>query len=379
MASKKMIAMLLAGGQGSRLKSLTRDVAKPAVPFAGKYRIIDFALSNATNSGIKDIGILTQYKPFELNSHLGIGGPWDFDTGGKGGLSILSPYASETGGRWFTGTANAIYENIDSIDYMDPDYALILSGDHIYKMNYHKMLDYHIQNDAQCTIAVIEVPWEEASRFGILNTDEDNKIIEFDEKPENPKNNMASMGIYIFDWKVLREYLIKDEEDPNSEHDFGRNIVPKMLSDNLNLYAYLFSGYWKDVGTIRSYWESNLDLLDPENTLDLYDRGWRIYTSNPNLPPQHIAEGARVSNAMINEGCYVEGDVENSVLFASVTVEKGAKVRNSVLLNNCVIKAGAEVNNAVIMENVVVEEDKKIGEKDDGKVYLLSPYDMLVE
>lgn len=378
MARKKLIALLLAGGQGSRLKLLTKDSAKPAVPFGGKYRIIDFALSNATNSGISDIAILTQYKPFELNSHLGIGAPWDFDKT-TGGLRILSPYASETGGRWFTGTANAIYENIDSIDMMDPEYVLILSGDHIYKMNYKKMLNYHESQGADCTIAAIEVPWEEASRFGILNTDENNKIIEFDEKPEKPKNNKASMGIYIFNWKLLKEYLIEDEKDETSENDFGKNIVPKMLRDNKKLYTLEFSGYWKDVGTVRSYWESNLDLLDPNNTLDIFDRSWRVYTNNKNLPPQYIADSAIVNNTLINEGCSISGKVTNSVLFSNVRIEEGAEVKNSVLLSNSVIKKDAKIFNSIVMEDVEIEEDRVIGNIDKDEVHLVSQDEEIVE
>lgn len=379
MVDNRIVALLLAGGQGSRLKLLTKNIAKPAVPFGGKYRIIDFALSNATNSEINDIAILTQYKPFELNAHLGIGAPWDFDKG-SGGLRILSPYESESGGRWFTGTANAIYENIDSIDIMDPKYVLILSGDHIYKMNYKKMLRYHQENEADCTIAVIEVPWEEAPRFGILNTDENNKIVEFDEKPENPKNNKASMGIYIFNWDALRDYLIEDENDPNSENDFGKNIVPKMLRDGMNLYAFEFEGYWKDVGTVRSYWESNLDLLDPGNDLDLFDRSWRIYTNNPNLPPQFIAESAVVNNAMITEGCNIAGKVNNCVLFSNVRIEEGAVVNNSVILSNVVVQSGAKVNNAIIMEDVVIEEGRTIGsDEGDEKVYLISQDEEIAE
>lgn len=378
MGNNKMLALLLAGGQGSRLKLLTKDSAKPAVPFAGKYRIIDFALSNATNSGVTDIAILTQYKPFELNSHLGIGSPWDFDKS-DGGLKILSPYASETGGRWYTGTANAIYENIDAIDIIDPEFVLILSGDHIYKMNYNKLLKYHKSQDADCTIAAIEVPWEDASRFGILNTGDDGKIIEFEEKPKKPKNNMASMGIYIFNWNVLKKYLIEDEKDKKSEHDFGKNIVPNMLKDNKRLFAYKFFGYWKDVGTVRSYWQSNLDLLDPENSLDLYDRSWRIYTNNPNLPPQYIANNAVLNNAMINEGCYVDGKVDNSVLFSNVKIAKNAEIYNSVILSNVVIEEGAIVNNAVIMEDVVIEKGRVIGERDDGNVYLISSDKEIIE
>ncbi|MDO5724818.1 MAG: glucose-1-phosphate adenylyltransferase [Tissierellia bacterium] len=374
----KMLALLLAGGQGSRLKALTKDIAKPAVPFGGKYRIIDFALSNATNSGIKDIAVLTQYKPFELNSHLGIGAPWDFDKT-YGGLRVLSPFASEDGGRWFTGTANAIYENIDYIDQINPQYVLVLSGDHIYKMNYNKMLKYHIQKEAVCTVSVIEVPWEEASRFGIVNTDEDNKIVEFDEKPAEPKNNMASMGIYIFNWDILRNYLIEDEKNQDSDHDFGKNVLPKMLTDGNPMYAFQFKGYWKDVGTISSYWESNLDLLDIDNELDIYDKTWRIYTNNKNLPPQYIGKYAILNNSMINEGCTIEGEVNNSVLFSNVTVEKGAIINKSVILPNAVIKAGANVNNAIIMEDMVIKEDEKIGTPDDKSIYLVSDDGILKE
>ncbi|WP_054251909.1 glucose-1-phosphate adenylyltransferase [Neofamilia massiliensis] len=371
MGKKKMVALLLAGGQGSRLKLLTKDIAKPAVAFGGKYRIIDFALSNATNSDISDIAILTQYKPFELNSHLGIGAPWDFDTN-AGGLVKLSPFASESGGRWFTGTANAIYENIDSIDLMNPEYVLILSGDHIYKMNYKKMLNYHIENKSDCTIAAIEVPMDEASRFGILNTDENNMVYEFEEKPEHPKNNQASMGIYIFKWDKLKEYLIEDENDKTSANDFGKNIIPKMLKAGERLFAFNFKGYWKDVGTVRSYWESNLDLLDEDNNLDIFDRSWRIYTNNLNLPPQYIAPSAYVDQAMINEGCFVAGRVENSVLFSNVTIEEGAQVKNSVLLSNSVIKSGAKVYNAIIMEDVIIEKDRIVGSENDDLVHLLS-------
>ena len=371
MAKKEIVALLLAGGQGSRLKLLTKDNAKPAVPYGGKYKIIDFALSNATNSGILDIAILTQYKPFDLNSHLGIGSAWDFDKS-DGGLKILSPYESEVGGRWFTGTANAIYENIDTIDIMDPEYVLILSGDHIYKMNYMKMLDFHKEKNADVTIAAITVPMEEAFRFGILNTDFENKIIEFEEKPENPKNNQASMGIYIFKWELLREYLINDEKDKNSDHDFGKNIVPKMLNDGKDLYAFDFVGYWKDVGTVRSFWESNLDLLDPKNQLDLFDRSWRIYTNNLNLPPQYIADTAKVSESMASEACVIKGNVEHSVLFSNVYIEEGAHVKDSVILSDAVIKKGAKVVNSIIMSGVVIEEDREIGDETAEKIHLIS-------
>lgn len=371
MIENKVVAMLLAGGQGSRLKTLTKKIAKPAVPFGGKYRIIDFALSNAANSGISDIGILTQYKPLQLNTHIGIGSAWDFDRN-TGGLRILPPFTSEDGGRWYTGTANAIFENIDFIDEIDPEYVLILSGDHIYKMDYNDLLKEHRRKNADVTIAVMEVPWDEAPRFGILNTDKDNKIVEFDEKPEVPKNNMASMGIYMFNWTDLRNYLIKDSEDPNTNHDFGQNILPKMLDDGKEMHAWQFEGYWKDVGTVRSFWESNMDLLDENSTLNLYDRKWRIYTRSKNLPPQYITRGSVVKNSLINEGCIVEGELNNSILFSDVHIEKGAIINNSVVLSGCVIKENAVINNTVVLEDMIVESGVVIGEKDDGKIYLVS-------
>jgi len=374
----RLVAMLLAGGQGSRLKALTSTIAKPAVPFGGKYRIIDFTLSNAANSGISNIGILTQYKPYLLNTHIGIGSAWDYDRS-DGGLRILPPFTSERGGRWYTGTANAIYENIDYIDELNPQYVLVLSGDHIYKMNYDELLQYHKNKGSDVTIAVREVPWEETSRFGIINVDEDNKIVEFDEKPERPKNNMASMGIYMFDWKKLREYLIKDNKDKESDHDFGKNVLPRMLDEGNHMYAWNFQGYWKDVGTIKSYWEANMDLLDDKNTLNLYDKDWRIYTKNKNLPPQYIGKGSVVNNSLINEGCNVRGELNNSILFSNIEVEAGAVVNNSVILSNTIIRSGAVVNNAVVFEGIVVGEDEKIGEEDDGNVYLVSDQGVLVE
>lgn len=378
MIEDKVVAMLLAGGQGSRLKSLTKNIAKPAVLFGGKYRIIDFALSNAANSGISDIGILTQYKPFQLNTHIGIGSSWDYDRN-VGGLRILPPFTSEDGGRWYTGTANAIFENIDFIDELDPQYVLVLSGDHIYKMDYNNLLKVHKEKKASVTIAVMEVPWEDASRFGIVNVDEDNKIVEFEEKPEKPKNNMASMGIYMFDWVDLREALLRDHEDGDSEHDFGKNVLPSMLNEKRPMYAWSFKGYWKDVGTVRSYWEANMDLLDENNTLNLYERDWRIYTRNRNLPPQYIARGAVVNNSLINEGCHIRGELNNSILFSEIEVEEGAKINNSVILSNCRIKAGAEINNAVLLDGLVIEEGRKIGEPDDGNIYLVSEEEILVE
>ncbi|MDY3052603.1 MAG: glucose-1-phosphate adenylyltransferase [Ndongobacter sp.] len=370
MPSNKVVAMLLAGGQGSRLKALTRTTAKPAVPFGGKYRIIDFALSNATNSDIRDIGILTQYKPFQLNKHLGIGAAWDYDRN-TGGLRILSPYFSEEGGRWFDGTANAIYENIDYLDAIDPEYVLILSGDHIYKMDYNALLEVHRQRGAEVTIAVMEVPWEEAARFGIMNTDERDAIIEFEEKPKEPKSNLASMGIYMFNWKILREELIYDYHNPNSTYDFGKDIIPHMLSENLPMYVYRFKGYWKDVGTVRSYWEANLEMINPDNGLDIYDKSWRIYTSARNLPPHFVGMHASVSECLINEACYVDGKLSHSVLFENVRIEEGAVVENSVLLAGTVVKSGARVYNAVIAEDQVVEEDQVVGSDGDG-VFLLA-------
>ncbi|MDO5026618.1 MAG: glucose-1-phosphate adenylyltransferase [Tissierellia bacterium] len=372
MNNNNMVAMLLAGGQGSRLKALTKNTAKPAVPFGGKYKIIDFGISNAANSGIDNIGILTQYKPFYLNEHIGMGAAWDLDKY-TGGLKLLSPYYSEEGGRWYKGTANAIYENIDYLDQLNPNYVLILSGDHIYKMNYEKMLEAHKNNKAQVSIAVMEVPWDEASRFGIMNTNEDDKIVEFEEKPANPKSNLASMGIYIFDWKVLRQALIDDYKDENSDYDFGKNIIPKLLNEGSPIYAYRFSGYWKDVGTVRSYWEANLDLIDENNPLDIYDKNWRINTTTKNLPPHFIAPSGQVSNVLINEACYIAGKVKDSVLFDQVTIEEGAYVEKSVLLPGTYVKKGAEVYNAVSCEGIVIEEDSKIGSREDTNVYLISP------
>jgi len=378
MVENKVVAMLLAGGQGSRLKALTKKIAKPAVPFGGKYRIIDFALSNATNSGISDIGILTQYKPYLLNTHIGIGAAWDYDRN-EGGLRVLPPFTSEDGGRWYTGTANAIFENIDFIDELDPQYVLILSGDHIYKMDYTQLLEYHKNMNADVTLAVMEVPWKDASRFGIINVGEDNEIVEFDEKPKNPKSNLASMGIYMFNWKDLRRYLIKDNKDKESDNDFGKNILPRMLNEGKSMYAWNFKGYWKDVGTVRSYWEANMDLLNPDNTLNLYDKQWRIYTKSKNLPPHYIAREALVKNSLINEGCIVRGEVNNSIIFSGVIIEKGACINNSVILSNCTINPDAKINNAVILEGVTISSDEVIGEVGDGNIYLVSDKGYTVE
>ena len=362
-------AMLLAGGQGSRLKALTREMAKPVVPFGGKYRIIDFALSNSTNSEIKDIGVLTQYKPQLLNEHLGIGAAWDYDRN-FGGLRILTPYYTEEGGRWFEGTASAIYENINYLDEVNPEYVLILSGDHIYKMDYRELLDVHKQKGADCTIAVMEVDWDEASRFGIMNTDDEGKIVEFEEKPEKPKSNLASMGIYVFNWKVLRKELIEDYENKDSSNDFGHDIIPKMLEQGSPLYVYEFDGYWKDVGTVRSFWQANLDLIDPDNELGIYDDNWKIYTKSLNLPPHRVGKKAELADTLVNEACIIDGKVNHSVLFSDVVIEEGAEVYNSVLLNGVKIKSGVKIYNAVVAEDMELTED--IGKEDDEKVYLVS-------
>ena len=357
---KEWIAMLLAGGQGSRLYALTRDIAKPAVPFGGKYRIIDFPLSNCVNSGIDTVGVLTQYQPLQLNEYISNGQPWDLDRI-HGGVYTLPPYQKSSNSDWYTGTANAIYQNINFIKRYDPEYVVILSGDHIYKMDYSKMLEFHKEKQADCTIAVMEVPWEEASRFGIMACDEEQKIFEFAEKPKEPKSNLASMGIYIFSWDKLRKYLEEDEENPESENDFGKNIIPNMLGNGERMYAYAFQGYWKDVGTIDSLWEANMDLLNPKVPLDLYDDSWKIYARNPVMPPQYVADGAVTRDAMISEGCFVEGEVDFSILFAGVVVEKGAIVHDSIVMPGSVIKAGAVVEYSIVAENVVVGENAKIG------------------
>ena len=336
------LAMLLAGGQGSRLGILTKNIAKPAVPYGGKYRIIDFPLSNCVNSGITTVGVLTQYQPLELNDYIGNGQAWDLDRA-NGGVHILSPYQQIKGTEWYKGTANAIYQNINFIDRYNPEYVVILSGDHIYKMDYNKMLEYHKEKGASCTIAMLEVSWEEASRFGLMILNDDNSIKEFEEKPKNPRSNKASMGVYVFTWSKLRQYLIDDEADPNSSNDFGKNVIPKMHSDGEPMYAYLFDGYWKDVGTIDSLWEANLDLLNPKVDLDLSDTSWRIYAKTPVSPPHYISANAKVQNSMISEGSKVYGNVDYSILFNDVVVEEGAEVKYSIVAENAVIEAGAVV------------------------------------
>ena len=354
--------MLLAGGQGSRLGILTKKVAKPAIPYGGKYRIIDFPLSNCTNSGIDTVGVLTQYQPLELNAYIGSGAPWDLDIS-NGGVFVLPPYQKGKSGEWYRGTANAIYQNIAFIEQYNPDFVLILSGDHIYKMDYNAMLNFHIRNGADATIAVREVPWEEASRFGIMNTDSEDRIVEFEEKPKNPKSNKASMGVYIFTWEKLRRYLEADEADKKSNNDFGKNIIPNMLADKQVLMAYSFKGYWKDVGTIESLWEANMDLLETPMPIDMHDKRWRIFAKNPGMAPHYIAKGATVHDSLITEGCEVYGNVNHSILFAGVIIEEGAKVESSVIMPGSIIRRGAVVQRAIVAENAEVGPGAIVGEE----------------
>ena len=368
--SKKCVAMLLAGGQGSRLGVLTRHRAKPAVQYGGKYRIIDFPLSNCVHSGIDTVGVLTQYQPLELNSYIGTGASWDLDSI-TGGAYVLPPYVKGgEKGEWYSGTANAIFQNTYFIDKFRPKYIIVLSGDHIYKMDYAKMIDFHEKNGADATIAVIKVPMEEASRFGIMNTDEELRIVEFEEKPENPKNNMASMGVYVFTWEVVRKYLEEDDADPNSSNDFGKNIIPAMLAGGEKLFAYPFEGYWKDVGTVDSLWDANMDLLEKDPDLDLSDASWRIYSRNPNMPPQYVSATASIKRSIVTEGCMIYGTVNNSVLFEGVKIEEGATVEDSIIMTGTIVKKGAVIRRAIIDENNVVEEDAQVGEK-DGKIAVI--------
>ncbi len=356
-----VVAMLLAGGQGSRLGVLTKNIAKPAVPYGGNYRIIDFPLSNCVNSGIYTVGVLTQYQPLELNDYIGNGQPWDLDRQ-NGGVHVLSPYEAMGSKEWYKGTANAIYQNINFIEKYNPEYVVVLSGDHIYKMNYANMIDFHEKNNADCTIAVLEVPWEEASRFGILATDENNKIYEFAEKPEEPKSNKASMGVYVFSWDKLKKYLIEDENNPDSANDFGKNIIPMMLGAGERMFAFPFAGYWKDVGTIDSLWEANLDIINPNVDLDLSDPSWKIYSKTPASPPHYIGKNAKVENSSVSEGCEIDGNVDYSVVSSNVAIEEGADVQYSVIMPGAVIKKGAKVYYSIIAENAVIEEEAKIGE-----------------
>ncbi|PFP25671.1 glucose-1-phosphate adenylyltransferase [Bacillus sp. AFS073361] len=367
---KQCVAMLLAGGQGSRLSALTRDKAKPAVSFGGKYRIIDFPLSNCTNSGIDTVGVLTQYLPLVLHTYIGIGNAWDLDRI-SGGVTVLPPYSETAGLRWYKGTANAIYQNINYLKQYNPEYVLILSGDHIYKMDYSKMLDYHIDKEADVSISVIEVPWEEASRFGIMNTNVDLDIIEFEEKPKDPKSNLASMGIYIFKWPVLKTFLEMDDKNPESSNDFGKDIIPLLLEEKKKVVAYPFKGYWKDVGTVGSLWEANMDLLKEETNLDLYDRNWRVYSVNPNHPPQYIAPTAHIEESLINEGCIVEGTIKHSVLFQGVTVEEGSVIHDSVIMPDARVGKNAVIERAIIAPGMKVEDNAVIRHSKNSDAVIL--------
>ena len=354
-----MIAMILAGGQGTRLGVLTKQTAKPAVPFGGKYRIIDFALSNCANSGIKNIGVVTQYQPLELNEHIGKGAAWGL-TSRSGGATILQPYSSADGEKWFKGTANAIYQNISYIDSLDPKYVLILSGDHIYKMDYAAMLEDHIKNKASLTVGVIPVPMKEASRFGIMNTDQNSRIIEFEEKPAQPKSNLASMGIYIFNWETLRRYLVEDQAKNREMEDFGKNVIPAYLSNAENCFAYSFEGYWKDVGTIESLWEANMEFLDPEHPLNISEDTWRIYTSNPVTPPQFLTEDAQIKHSLVVDGCYIAGQVDNSLMSRDVKVGPNSQVDHSVVMSSATIGKGCRVEYAIIGEQAVIADGASV-------------------
>jgi len=357
---KEMIAMLLAGGQGSRLYVLTSSRAKPAVPFGGKYRIIDFTLSNCSNSGIDTVGVLTQYKPLELNAYIGTGQPWDLDRM-NGGIQVLPPYVTGSDGQWYKGTANAIYQNIEFIEQYSPTYVLILSGDHVYKMDYAKMLKFHKEKEADATIAVMDVPIDQASAFGIMNTNEDLSIYEFEEKPKVPKSTKASMGVYIFTWEKLKKYMIEDEANPTSSNDFGKNIIPNMLSSGERMFAYPFDGYWKDVGTVDNLWEANMDLLNPTIPLNLSDPLWRIYCRHFLTTPHYIGKSAKIVNSMITEGCDVEASVNNSVLFSDVEAQKDAEISYSVVMRNVKIHSNAKVQYAIIADDAVIEEGAVVG------------------
>ncbi|MEF9991830.1 MAG: glucose-1-phosphate adenylyltransferase [Peptostreptococcaceae bacterium] len=371
MMKKEMIAMILAGGQGSRLGVFTKNIAKPAVSFGGKYRIIDFALSNCSNSGIDTVGVLTQYRPLLLNAHIGIGSHWDLDRR-NGGLSILQPYMNEKEGNWYKGTADAIYQNMNYIDSYDPEYVLILSGDHIYKMDYSHMLEEHKSNNADVTIAVMEVDWDEASRFGIMNTKKDGTVYEFDEKPEKPKSNLASMGIYIFNWKTIKSYF----KSKQAYIDFGKNLIPKMLEDKVSMYAYEFDGYWRDVGTIESLWQANMDLINPDNGFDLNDYNWRIYTDTMAMPPQYLGKDADVKKSILVDGCRVFGSVENSVLSHGVTVGEGSIIKDSVIMSNAKIGKNVIIEKAMIGEGAIIEDDCNIS-SDDGSISIVSEFEVV--
>ena len=373
--NKELIAMILAGGQGSRLGVFTKSIAKPAVSFGGKYRIIDFVLSNCSNSGIDTVGVLTQYRPLILNSHIGMGSHWDLDRI-NGGVYILQPYMDEKEGNWYKGTANAIYQNMNFIDTYNPEYVLVLSGDHIYKMDYSKMLNFHKEKKAKATIAVIEVPWDEAPRFGIMNAKEDGKIYEFEEKPENPKSNLASMGVYIFNWSTLRDYFIKSEDSNKCFDDFGKNIIPMMLEDQAEMYAYSFKGYWRDVGTIQSLWDANMDLIKYPDAIDLNDSRWRIYTNTMASPPQYIGKDADISEALIADGCSILGDVENSVLSHGVYVDENSTVKDSVIMPNVKIGKNVTIEKAMIGEGAIIEDNAIIRNNED-EINVVSEYEIV--
>ncbi len=377
MNKKECIAMLLAGGQGSRMGGLTHKIAKPAVSYGGKYRIIDFSLSNCANSGIDTVGVLTQYKPFLLNSYIGNGSAWDLDED-QGGVHILPPYMDEAGGSWYRGTANSIYQNMDFIDIYEPDYVLVISGDHIYHMNYAEMLRHHKEKKAQVTIAVREVPWDEASRFGIISTDEDEKIVEFAEKPARPKSNLASMGIYLFDWPCLKQALIQDEKNADSSNDFGKNVIPLLLNEKSELFAYRFTGYWRDVGTIESYYQANMELLEPEPPLDLFSGDVRIYSNNSVLPPHYAGKAADISNSLISNGCVILGKVHNSIIGSEAYIEDGAIVENSVILPQAVVKKGAHLRRVILGEKSLVANDCIIGsENEEDEIVVVADHSVI--
>ena len=369
---EEMLAMILAGGRGSRLHDLTNKVAKPAVYYGGKYRIVDFPLSNCANSGIDVVGVLTQYESVLLNSYVASSGRWGLDSKGSGVFVLTPREKADTGLDVYRGTADAISQNIDFIDTYDPEYLLVLSGDHIYKMNYDEMLDYHKAKGAEATIAVREVPWKEASRFGIMNTNEEGDIVEFQEKQKEPKSNLASMGIYIFTWKTLRKILVADMKNPESTHDFGNDVIPTLLADNKKLVAYTFAGYWKDVGTIDSLWEANMDLLDKKNELNLGDPAWKIYTEDSNELPQYVGPEANIGRAYIDQGCWIEGEVKNSVLFTGAKVEAGAKVIDSVLMPGAVVGSGAVVTRALVAGDVRIGKNAVVGSADSENIELVA-------
>ena len=372
---QEMLAMILAGGQGSRLGVFTKRIAKPAVSFGGKYRIIDFVLSNCSNSGIDTVGVLTQYRPRILNSHIGMGSHWVLDRI-NGGVYILQPYMSEKEGHWYNGTANAIYKNMNFIDDYNPEYLLVLSGDHIYKMDYSEMLNFHKEKNAKATIAVIEVPWDEASRFGIMNTEEDKKIYEFEEKPKDPKSNLASMGVYIFNWKTLKEYFLRGQKTKECFDDFGKDVIPAMLNDGVEMYAYPFRGYWRDVGTIDSLWEANMDLIKTPEAIDLSDQNWKIYTNTMDLPPQYIGKYASVKESLVADGCSVLGSVENTVLSHKVEVGEGSTIRNSVIMPNVKIGKNVVIEKAMIAEGAIIKDNAVIKD-DNNEISVISEYEVV--